>query len=335
MSERALITGVTGQDGAYLAKELLQYGYEVFGSVRSETSSLNNLIRLGIDDRVRLVKLDIGRPEQFPGVLDEVRPDVMFNLAAISSLGRSEANRELTFQTNATGPISLFQTAIETNGGVRLFQASSALVIAPNAAPPLDELSPRQADTFYGQAKHTVDQVLKAYRANGIHASNAILFNHESPLRQRHFVSQKIVSGLFDLANGSEAPIELGLFSDQRDWSHASDFAVAMRLVTEADTGDEYVFSSDKLHTVRDWICLAGHALGFDVVVSGEGVSETAVCRRTGQILAKVSSEFVRERAEHVRLGNSQKLRRITGWKPAYSFERLVEDMVRAKIDGN
>ncbi len=333
MGRRALITGIGGQDGAYVARCLLSRGYKVFGTVRSIGNAPRNLDELGIEADVRLSEMDLSDFRQMSSVLEEVDPDLIFNLAGVTNLAASEGNPKAASLLNKQAPLHLFETAMGRNPTIRLFQASSALVFAPFAPAPQTETSERRPDTHYGIAKHEVDMALRSMRHIGIFACSGILFNHESPIRPETFVSQKIIKGLARLKNGGEDCLELGLFDDQRDWSHAADFANAMVGVMEGGNPGEFVFASGELHTVRDWLILGSKFLGLNVTLDGDGESETLICRDTCRTLARVQHRFVRsDYGKTPRVGNPAKLQETLNWSAKYSFADLVEDMVRAEL---
>ncbi len=333
MGRRALILGVGGQDGAYVARCLVSRGYKVFGTVRELGDVPRNLGELGVESDVRLSELDLCDFGKMSAVLEEVDPDLIFNLAGVTNLSASEGNPEATAFVNKDAPLRLFETAMGRNPSIRLFQASSALVFAPYAPAPQTEASERRPDTHYGNAKHEVDMALRSMRKVGVFACSGILFNHESPIRPETFVSQKIIKGLAQIKNGGTDCLELGLFADQRDWSHAADFANAMVGVMEGGNADEFVFASGELHSVRDWLVLGSQFLGLNATLDGDGESETLICRDTGRTLARVQHRFVRtDNAKTPRVGNPAKLQETLNWSAKYSFADLVEDMVRAEL---
>lgn len=327
---RALVTGICGQDGAYLAKYLLDEGYKVFGGFRGINTDTRNLRYLGIDDRIEFVGLDLESDVEIRNSVDQIMPDLIFNLAAVSSLSVSETQPELTRRVNFEGPLKLFEAGINANSQIRIFQASSALVFGATNVSPQSEQTYRNPDTAYGHAKRDLDLILERMRERDVFVSSGILYNHESPLRGTDFVSQKIVEGLAGLKAGiTDTPVNLGNLSAVRDWSHAADFTRGMVQVLKADEPGEYVFASGVPHRVRDWIQISGEHLGFEPEFAVGNVGEYVLCRRTGQTLVQSYEQFVKNDCGAQRVGNPAKLESI-GWYPEYDFQRLVVEMTDA-----
>lgn len=333
MSRTALITGISGQDGFYLAQELIAAGYRVAGTVRSLALKTDRLQNLSLGAGIELAELDFLDLTKVQSVLDSIRPDIIFNLAAVSSLARSESHPSRTQQVNGLAPLHILDLALEMNSSVRFVQASSSLVFSPDATSPLSEGSPRGPDTHYGRAKLFADTALAEVRMRGAFASSALLFNHESPLRPDRFVSQKIVTGLLRLKAKTDEVMQLGLFDDARDWSHASDFATAFHLISELNEPGEFVFASGSSHTVRDWLAHTAEAIGFKPQFHGSGQNEHLTCARSGRVLARVSTGLIRTDEPLPRVGDNRKLRKKALWSPRFTFETLVEDMVRSATD--
>ncbi len=326
---RVLITGIAGQDGAYLARLLLRQGATVFGAARA-TSNLWRLKALDIRDRLHFLPFDLSDPDTFDACLKAANPTEIYNLAAVSSLGDSEAEAERTRLLNYQGPLELIQRALDHNPEVRIFQASSALVFGRASEAPQTELTPRAPDTAYGEAKLALDEALEAFRLGGAFAVSGILFNHESPLRAEHFVSQKIMMGLAALARGAEQPIELRAFDHVRDWSHAEDFVRAMTMSLQLSEPASWVFASGEAHTVRDWLALAAPVFGFEPEYRIDGDREVSVCRRSGRVLAIAGHGEPFAEPGTPRIGSAKAFKAASGWVPNYGFSDLVEDMATA-----
>lgn len=325
---RALITGISGQDGAYLARELLNRGLRVYGTIRSEKASLQNLDSLGVREKVELFPFDYSAVFSPTELLQKIQPDLIYNLAALSSLSLSEADRELTLRVNYESPLTLFQAALEQNNEARLFQASSALVFSGTDQPLLmNEHSERHPETCYALAKNLLDTELSKLRSQGAFASTGIMFNHESPLRGQGFVSQKIVCGLAKIKTGKGEAVQLRSFDDARDWSHAEDFVRSIAMISFSATASDWVISSGTLHTVWDWIRLAALHLGFDPERRYEEEQDIAICHKTGKVLATAPLRNDYPKKPLYRIGDSSRLRNELGWRPDFTFERMVREM--------
>lgn len=329
---KVLITGINGQDGAYLAQKLLSDGISVSGTVRHVDADLWRLKQLGIVDQVSLSPMSFVKPNEADSVLHHCRPDWIVNLAAISSLGESEADAALTQQINFEGPRHLFRQFFRNNPQGRVFQASSALVFGYPDEQPQTELTRRQPDTHYGRAKNDLDAEILSLRNSGFFAVSGIFYNHESPLRGANFVSTKIVDGLVRLKKGEGEALKLGNLEDIRDWSHARDFADGIMLSMSADTSQDWVFASGHPHKVWDWIQIASRILGFDPKISTQEEAVEVVCGRTGVVLATGRKQTISETVAAHRVGCPDKLKQQLKWEPQYDFEALVEDMVHNAI---
>ena len=328
--KNVLITGVAGQDGAYLARLLIGLGYLVFGGVRTLNTDLWRLNWLGIREQVHIVPMNLGDAKQLQSAVRAIAPDIIFNLAAVSSLELSEANQGVTQNINFEAPKIIFRTAFQLNPEVKLVQASSALVFGSSAASPQNEWTPRNPDTFYGQAKLLMDLEIESLRCEGAFASSAILYNHESELRGSQFVSQKIVTGLSELAVGKGRAVRLGGLDDIRDWSFAVDIVMGMYLAVLADQPETFVLASGTGRKVREWVEISADTLGFNLVWEVHDGREVGVCRTSGSTLVEIDPGLVRAETGALRIGDSSKAQHLLNWCPKTSFEELVRTMTEA-----
>jgi len=331
----ALITGVTGQDGAYLAQILLERGYHVVGSIRrSSTHNDWRLVELGIAEQVQLVQMDLSEFSNILYVLREVRPRIVFNLAGQSAVAASFRQPIYTADVNALGVIRLLEAIRLTDPTMRLFQASTPEIFADGQASPLCEASHYGAHNPYAVAKLHAHLSCEMYRdAHAMHTSVGVLFSHESPLRGRDFVTRKITSHLAMVRHHIDKPLRLGNLAASRDWAHARDIARGMAAMAEQERADTYVLATGKAHSVRDFVELAAEVAGFSLAWEGEGMDEVAFDRESGKKLVTIDAGLFRPIEVKALLGNAEKARRELDWRPQVDFPGLVEEMVKADID--
>jgi GDPmannose 4,6-dehydratase len=316
----ALVTGITGQDGAYLTKQLLEEGHRVVGLVRPGTV-IAGPVREFIDC-AELVSGDLRDDASLRSVLDQVAPDEVYNLAGMSSVSGSWESPLEQADVNGVGvlrlALALLARAERTGHQARLLQASSAEIFGPTPGAPRDESSPIQPRNPYAVAKAFGHEVVATYREScGLHASTVILFNHESPLRTTAFVSRKISRGVAEIALGRAERLVLGNLDAQRDWGFAGDYTRAMRLAMRHSDPGDWVVATGQVRSVRDFVREAFAVVGID---DWEHRITTA-------------PEFVRPAESPVLLGDPAKARRELGWEPEVSFSQLVATMVQADLD--
>jgi len=313
MSRTALITGITGQDAAYLARLLLRKGYRVIGT-RRRRSDPWRLGELGIAAEIELVELDLAESCGIASALERLKPDEVYNLAAQSSVALSFERPLDTADADAIGPLRLLEAVRQALPDARIFQASSCDMFGAAATgAPLDETGPFRPQSPYGVAKLFAHWTTVAYRErHRLAAASGILFNHESPLRGPEFVTRKITRTLARIRHGSEKVLELGNLDAARDWV---DFVVA--------TGEA--------HTVREFVEAAANRLGFALEWSGTGLDERAIDRRSGKAIVRVNPAFFRPVEAATLVGNAAKARTMLGWRPATAFAELVGMM--AEVD--
>lgn len=342
MSERgpvALVTGIRGQDGAYLAKHLLEKGYQVVGADRRSSAGSWRLAELGIEQDVRIRHVDLLEEENIRTVLGETDPDLIFNLAAQSHVGTSFDQPVFTSEVNAMGVVRLLtvvrqlQLIREMMGKtVRLYQASSSEMFGAVDGP-ADEQTPFRPRSPYAAAKVHAHLAVGAYReAYGLFGCCGIAFNHESPLRAEDFVTRKIVRGLVRWSTGELDRLELGNLDASRDWGHAADYVRAMVLMLEAEDPADYVLATGVEYTVREFVEAVARRLGHENVEwSGEGEQE--VGRIDDREVVRVNPDYYRPADVGRLVGDARRAREALGWEPSRTFEELVDDMVTVELD--
>ncbi len=331
----ALITGVLGQDGAYLSKLLLDKGYEVWGAFR-RSSSLNDwrLRRLGVHERVKLIPFELLEFTNIVRVIEKVRPDEVYNLAAQSFVGVSFEQPIFTADVDGVGVARLLEAIRMVKPEARFYQASTSEMFGKIQDPVQSETTPFYPRSPYGVAKLYAHWITVNYReAFDLHASSGILFNHESPLRGIEFVTRKITSTLVRIQRGEAELLELGNMNAKRDWGFAGDYVDGMWRMLQQDRADDYVLATGRTETVRDFVRLAGKAAGFELAFEGEGLEEVAIDRKSGRTLVRVNPEYFRPAEVDVLIGDSAKARAALGWAPKVDLEELAEMMVKADAD--
>jgi GDPmannose 4,6-dehydratase len=348
--KRALITGVTGQDGSYLARLLLGKGYRVFGAVRrASTSNLARLEELEIAKDVELVDFDLLEFSSIVRVVEQVRPDEIYNLAAQQPqspaprqfptlrcsrrLSPPHEDPEAVYTGNCDGlGVARLLEAIRTlNPKIRFYQASSSEMFGKPSEMPQTEVTPFRPFGPYAVAKLYGHWMIVSYRESyEIHASSGILFNHESPLRGQEFVTRKITLSLARIKHGDLEVLSLGNLDAQRDWGFAGDYVEGMWLMLQQPAGDDYVLATGEMHTVRNFVSTSATMLGFDIVFEGAGSNERGIDRRTGRTLVQVNPKFYRPADLNQLCGNPVKAEQTLGWKRRTAFLQLVALMVEA-----
>ncbi|WJZ48332.1 GDP-mannose 4,6-dehydratase [Synechococcus phage DSL-LC02] len=325
----ALITGITGQDGSYLAEFLLEKGYEVHGIVRR--SSLINTDRIDhIYDKISLHYGDLTDSTNLVRVIQQVQPDEIYNLGAQSHVKVSFEMPEYTGQTDALGTLRILEAVrlLGMEKKTRIYQASTSEMFGKVQTIPQNEKTPFYPRSPYGVAKVYGYWIVKNYRESyGLHASSGILFNHESPRRGETFVTRKIVRGLSRISVGEQDVLTLGNLNAKRDWGHAKDFVEAMWLMLQQDEPDDYVIATGEQYSVRDFVEEAAPYFGMKIVWEGEGLDEIGYDRYTGKKVISVNPKYFRPAEVETLLGDFSKARNQLGWAPKITFKQLVEDM--------
>jgi len=342
LPKTALITGITGQDGAYLAELLLDKGYDVHG-VKRRASSFNTdrIDHLYQDPHEAGVKLklhygDLTDSTNLIRIIQEVQPDEIYNLAAQSHVGVSFETPEYTANSDALGTLRVLE-AIRILGlerKTRFYQASTSEMFGKVQETPQRETTPFYPRSPYGAAKVYAYWITVNYReAYGMYACNGILFNHESPLRGETFVSRKITRALTRIQVGLEEALYLGNLDSRRDWGHARDYVRAQWLMLQQPVAQDFVIATGKQFSVRDFVEAAGAALDMKIEWHGQGVDEVGVDTATGRPLVRVDPRYFRPTEVESLLGDASKAREILGWTPAVDFPALVAEMVAADLE--
>jgi len=325
----ALITGITGQDGSYLAELLLEKGYEVHGIVRR--SSLINTHRIdGIYDRLSLHYGDLTDSTNLVRVIQKVQPDEIYNLGAQSHVKVSFEMPEYTADVDAVGTLRVLEAVrlLGMEDHVRIYQASTSELYGLVQETPQKETTPFYPRSPYGVAKLYGYWITKNYReAYGMYACTGILFNHESPRRGETFVTRKITQALSKISVGLQDCLYLGNLNARRDWGHAKDFVEAMWLMLQQDEPDDYVVATGEQYSVRDFVKEAAPYFGMNIVWMGEGLDEVGIDANTNRAVIRVDPKYFRPAEVETLLGDASKAKEKLGWEPKISFKQLVEDM--------
>lgn len=332
---KALITGITGQDGSYLAEFLLEKGYEVHGLIRRSSTDNTERINHLLDGpkKVTLHYGDMTDGSSLIRLLYRIEPTEVYNLAAQSYVKVSFDTPEFTTDVNAVGTVRLLESIREVNPGIKFYQASSSELFGKVQEKPQNENTPFYPRSPYAASKLYAYWITVNYReAYNLFACNGILFNHESPRRGKNFVTRKITTSIADILAGKLDCLYLGNLDAKRDWGFAGDYVKAMWLILQQDEPDDYVVATGETHTVREFCELAFRNAGIDLVWEGQGLDEKGVDKATGRVLVKVSSEFFRPTEVDLLLGDPSNVKKKLGWKPKTSFEELVAMMVKSDI---
>lgn len=334
--KRALVTGVTGQDGAYLVSLLLAKGYEVFGTYR-RSSSMNfwRLDELGVSEHpaLTLVMYDLTDLSSAVRLLSEFEPEEVYNLAAQSFVGASFEQPIATAQVTAIGVANLLEAIRIVNSGIRFYQASTSEMFGKVQSVPQTEATPFYPRSPYGVAKLYAHWLAVNYReAYGIFASSGILFNHESPLRGQEFVTRKITNAVAKIKLGEVETLELGNLDAKRDWGHAADYVEGMWRMLQADEADTFVLATNRTETVKAFVEMAFDAVDIELEWTGEAEMTKAVSKQTGSTLVRVNPEFYRPAEVDQLIGDASKAQQVLGWQPTTSLEVMCEEMVMADL---
>ena len=334
MKKRALITGITGQDGSYLAEYLAKKGYDVYGLLRR--TSLDPLMRLEPLMRAHAVKLIYGNlhfPESLKRALEVSRPHEIYNLAAQSDVGISFKVPEETRDIDFLGVKRLVDLAMAQNAKVRIYQASTSEMFG-STEPPQSESSPFNPVSPYARAKREAhEKIVRTYRKKyGLFIASGILFNHESPRRGEHFVTRKITLSLAKIKLGVQESFALGNLDAKRDWGFAGDYVKAMHAMLQQKEARDYVIATGESHSVREFAEAAAKSAGLPITWKGKGLKERGIDKR-GRAVITIKPEYYRPQEVNYLLGDSTKAREELGWKPQVSFNELVTMMMDADLD--
>lgn len=336
---KAIITGITGQDGAYLAQLLLEKGYTVFGTYR-RTSSVNfwRIEELGIDKHpnLHLVEYDLTDLSASIRLLQQTEATEVYNLAAQSFVGVSFEQPVTTAEITGLGAVNLLEAIRIVNPKVRFYQASTSEMFGKVQAIPQIESTPFYPRSPYGVAKLYAHWMTINYRESyGIFGTSGILFNHESPLRGREFVTRKITDGIAKIKLGKLGTLELGNMDAKRDWGYAKEYVEGMWRMLQVDTPDTYVLATNRTETVRDFVTLACKAADIQLEWRGEAEAEQGIDTATGKVIVAVNPKFYRPAEVELLIGNPAKAKAELGWEPKTSLEDLCRMMVEADLRRN
>ncbi|HHD11197.1 MAG TPA: GDP-mannose 4,6-dehydratase [Deltaproteobacteria bacterium] len=334
MSKTALITGIRGQDGAYLAKLLLEKGYRVYGADRRSSDAGNwRLKELGIEQDVEVVYMDLLELTNIMRTVERVKPDEVYNLAAQSFVGVSFEQPILTSEVDAMGVLRLLEAIRTIKPDTRFYQASTSELYGKVQEIPQTEKTPFYPRSPYGVAKLFGHWMTVNYRESyGMFACSGILFNHESPLRGLEFVTRKITHSVARIKKGLQDKVVLGNLDAKRDWGYAAEYVEGMWLMLQQEEPDDYVLATGETHSVREFVEAAFGAAGYKIEWEGEGVNTTGRDKATGSVLVEVSPEFYRPAEVDILIGNPEKAEKKLGWKPRTKFKELVAMMVEADL---
>jgi len=332
---KILITGINGQDGAWLAKELLEQGHEILGTIRrGATNKLGRLEQLGIRDKIKFIPFDVS---EFNNVFDTLRkekPDQIYNMAAQSFVHESFHNPFITNKINYFGVLNILESIKILGLDCRIYQASSSEMFGDV------KVSPQTEDTtFYPMSPYGVSKAAAHYavinhrKAYGIHGTTGILFNHESELRGEEFVTRKITSQMAQLALGRQEPISLGNLDAKRDWGYAPDYMKAAIKILNSDIPDDFVVATNRLASIRDFFTVSAKVAGFEAEFQGEGVDEICIDKNTGKTLCVVNKEYYRPSDVVLLKGDASKIKNNLGWNNTIEWDTLAVIMTEFDLD--
>lgn len=335
----SLVTGITGQDGAYLAQHLLEAGHTVFGTFR-RTSSVNfwRLEELGIREHpnLRLIEFDLTDTGACARLIERAQPECIYNLAAQSFVGVSFEQPVATTQMTAVGPLHLLEAIRSVKRSIKFYQASSSELYGRVQAVPQDERTPFYPRSPYAIAKLFAHWITVNYReAYGLFASSGILFNHESPLRGQEFVTRKITNAAARIHLGKQDWVELGNLGATRDWGYAKEYVAGMKLIMDFHQPDTFVLATGKSSSVRDFTQMAFAAVGVDLAWRGTGVEEEGICTGSGKVRVKVNPAFFRPAEVDALIGNAARAHQELGWRAETKLDELCRIMVEADVRRN
>jgi GDPmannose 4,6-dehydratase len=334
LAKKALITGITGQEGAYLSKLLLEKGYEIYGAFR-RTSDMNlgRMKFLGIDNDIQFVPFELLEFTNIQRTLETIRPDEVYNLGAQSFVALSFEQPVFTADVTGLGVLRLLEAIRAVNPQIRFYQASSSEMFGKVRETPQNELTPFHPRSPYSVSKLFGHWMTVNYRESyGAFACSGILFNHESPLRGLEFVTRKITHAVAKIKLGFQGKLSLGNLDSRRDWGYAPEYVEAMWLMLQQSQPDDYVVATGETHSVREFVQAAFREAGIELEWSGNGIHEKGVDRSTGRTLVEIDPQFFRPAEVDVLTGDYSKAKTKFGWKPQTTFDELVRVMVQHDI---
>jgi len=340
MTKKALITGITGQDGSYLTELLLDKGYEVHGIIRRSSSfnteRIDHLYQDPHDTDVRLFLHygDLTDGSNISRLIEKIQPDEIYNLGAQSHVQVSFEQPEYTGNVDGLGTLRLLDAIKDSKLPVKFYQAGSSEMFGKVVEVPQKETTPFYPRSPYGCAKVYAHWLTVNYRESyNLFACNGILFNHESPRRGGTFVTKKITNALAHIVLGKQETLYLGNLDAKRDWGYARDYVHAMWLMLQQDTPDDYVIATGETHSVREFVMYAAHKLGMQLEWQGAGKEEKGIDTKTGKTIVEIDEKYFRPAEVDILLGDSSKAREKLGWKPSVSFHELIDMMLMAEFE--
>jgi len=337
MKKIAFITGITGQDGAYLAEMLLEKDYKVVGGFRRlSTPNFCRLEELGISRKLHLVETDLLDASNLTRIIREVRPTEVYNLGAQSFVAHSFKNPILTGNVTGMGVTNLLEAVRIVDPEIRFYQASTSELFGQAREFPQNEKTPFYPRSPYAVAKLYGHWMTINYRESyKIFGTTGILFNHESPLRGVEFVTRKITDAIAKIYHGKQSYFDIGNMDVKRDWGFAKDFVEGMWMMMQADKPDNFVLATNESHSVREWIEVCFEFIGKEIVWEGQGEKETGRDSKTGKVLVKVNPEFYRPAEVEFLIGDYSKAKRELGWEPKVRFNELAALMLKSDLEKN
>ena len=334
MAKTALITGVSGQDGAYLAKHLLENNYKVLGGDRRAASNTFwRLKKLNIFKDLEIINLDVSEFSNIFKVVKDFKPDEIYNLAAQSFVGSSFDLPIVTSDSTAVGTTRILEAIKTVSKETRFYQASSSEMFGKVSQTPQNERTPFYPRSPYAVSKVYSHMMTVNYReAYNLHCNSGILFNHESPLRGENFVTRKITLGLARIINDLQGVLEVGNLEAKRDWGYAEDYIKAMHLMLQQEEADDYVIATNKSHSVRNFIEKVCELMRIDLAWKNSGVNEVGINKKNNKIIIKVNKKFYRSSEVDFLLGDFSKAKKKLSWEPRHNLDQLIEIMVDSEL---
>jgi len=338
--KKSLITGITGQDGSYLAELLLDKGYEVHGIIRrASTFNTQRIDHIYQDPHEENLKLklhygDMTDSSNLSRLVEKINPDEIYNLAAQSHVGTSFEIPEYTTDVDAMGTLRLLDAIKESDVECKFYQASTSELYGKVMEVPQTEKTPFYPRSPYAAAKLYAYWIVKNYReAYDLFAVNGILFNHESPRRGKRFVTRKITRAVARITKGKQDKIYLGNMNAKRDWGYAKDYVKMMWMMLQHDTPEDYVIATGETHTVREFVEVAFSHVDIEIEWQGEGVDEKGIDKNTGKVLVEVDPKYFRPTEVDLLIGDPSKAKEELGWEPEVKFKELVQLMVQSDLE--
>jgi len=335
MKKKAFITGITGQDGAWLSKLLLDKGYEVYGGIRRTSfKNTRNLDVLGITNQIKLIDFDLLEYSNIISVIREGQYDEFYNLAAQSFVGVSFKQPIVTANTDAIAVAYILESLRTESPQTKFYQASTSEMFGKVQAVPQKETTPFYPRSPYGVAKLYAHWLTVNYRESyNMFATSGILFNHESELRGHEFVTRKITLNVAKRAKGIDEMLELGNIDAQRDWGYAKEYVEGMWMMLQHKEADDFVLATGKTTTIREFVEFAFQEIGIEIIWEGKDIEEKGIDKKTGKVLVKINPEFYRPAEVELLIGDPSKAKNILGWEAKTDIKGLAKIMVSKDIE--